>query len=669
MPVAIGWIAGILLWYAGEAPWIVALVAAVGGAAIFFGRSYAGFGLLAVAGGFAAATAHTPSAPPASLLNGRPYWLSATVENVSARPTSLSSVLRIDSIGTDPSSLHSVEEFNISASSLPEWIPPSPGDRFLIHTTLEPPDRGGNFPFEHNRNSFLLINGISAQTFIEGDSIIPMPPERSLSGFFAERRQAIVHALSATSLSDDAFSLLSALLVGASEDLSPELKDSFRLSGAAHALALSGFHLGVIVMLVAIAMLPLRAAYSLRRWRIVLSLCVVWLYVLLAGMPLSIVRSAAMLSVFSIARIVGRKASGFNSLCVALGVILAVEPYSLFAPGLQLSACAVAGIIAFSDPLNPFPLNRHRARRIASYIITPVSALLSTMPLSVALFHIFPTFFLLSNLVLIVFLPGVMIGGIFLLIISACGLPSIWIADAINLIVSGFSTFMEWLSSLPLSSVMLYPSSGQILLLAVATTLLAIGINILRFPDSHLQRGARVCLAACLMCIVTIPGAHASVPPEECFVMNLAGTTPLVVRSGSTVIVAPSCHPRHLESNSRRILAALDGYITASGVEKVVVTQKDFSLGSFSRKGHIFTTSNRTVALLGQPLVPDSAKVKVDYAIVCSRFNGSVKSITDCLDADTLVISRDVSLPKTSAICRESPIPTKSLRNEFLRLL
>lgn len=581
------------------------------------------------------------------------------VRDATPRNTSLSLVVEIDSIGTHPGALTSVKPFNVEVVSLPQLLTPRAGDAFYINATLEPLDRGARFPLDPDRRTYHLTKCLSAQAFIEGDSIVPAQPRKSLSSFFAARREAIVHRLAATSLSDDAFALLSALLVGARDDLSPAMSQSFRLSGAAHALALSGFHLAVIVLLIEIIMFPLRAFPRTRRLRALVSVGLVWLYALLTGLPLSIVRAAVMLSIFAVARIIGRRSRPLNSLCVAVLIILAVSPFSLFSVGLQLSVCAVAGIIAFSSILNPFPPERRIARRCAMYVTVPFGAVLGTLPVMVYNFHVFPLLFALSSFIITLAMPVVMISGILLLLVG----NSEALASGINFLVNLLAWCMDTLASLPGGSVTLYPTMWQCIIAAFAIIVLAIGLN------SDSRRSAIISLAICVAAVAALPAMKRHVPQDEWFVMNLHGSTPVAVRHGNTMIVAPNCRPRHLVTTSRHIRNALEAYTGACGVDTLTITSSDYTLGPFSRRGNLFCCGDISLALLTGRPAPDTVdRPRVRYALIQSQWRGKTEEIADAVLADTLLLGRDLSLTRTSALKSDATIPAIDLRTERWQL-
>ena len=99
-------------------------------------------------------------------------------------------------------------------------------------------------------------------------------------------------------------SLSQALLLGKRAGLPPELVDQFRQTGAAHLLAISGLHVGVVL----VGALGASAAVLGRQRHLYLlvPLIAVWAYALVSGGSPSVMRAAAMGTVYLAALAIGR---------------------------------------------------------------------------------------------------------------------------------------------------------------------------------------------------------------------------------------------------------------------------------------------------------------------------------------------------------------------------
>ncbi len=140
--------------------------------------------------------------------------------------------------------------------------------------------------------------------------------------------------------SPEASSVLSALITGDKSSLSDEIKENFRKSGVTHVLAVSGLHVGFIILII---------GALLKRWGRAIYIpgviAGIILFSLVSGFQAPVLRASVMALVFILAKETGRSSSGYNSLAIAALIILLFNPMELFKPGFQLSFIAALSII------------------------------------------------------------------------------------------------------------------------------------------------------------------------------------------------------------------------------------------------------------------------------------------------------------------------------------
>jgi competence protein ComEC len=120
--------------------------------------------------------------------------------------------------------------------------------------------------------------------------------------------------------------------------------EEFRILGLSHLVAVSGSHLALACGAVALV----GRLVGLRRRSLVLATVLAGAsYAVVTGMPYSALRSLMMLAVAGLSVVAGRRADGQSSLAVSVIAVLAVEPWSVFDLGFQLSVLAVAGLLVF----------------------------------------------------------------------------------------------------------------------------------------------------------------------------------------------------------------------------------------------------------------------------------------------------------------------------------
>lgn len=183
-----------------------------------------------------------------------------------------------------------------------------------------------------------------------------------------------------------------ALLLGLRGDLPPEMVQDFRGTGTPHLLAISGLHVGVLVVmfLAASAWLFGRRGF----YFLAVPLIAVWAYALISGMPPSVVRAAVMGSVYLVAVGIGRPGSILPALALSAGLMTVISPEIVQRVSFQLSFAAMAGI-ALTQPFIPrwspestapgrswwAPLALPMVRAPLMMLIISWSAMLATWPL------------------------------------------------------------------------------------------------------------------------------------------------------------------------------------------------------------------------------------------------------------------------------------------------
>ena len=178
------------------------------------------------------------------------------------------------------------------------------------------------------------------------------------------------------------YATVEAMVVGSRSMLSAPMREAYSRTGLAHLMAVSGLHLG-IVMLLAVALL--RPLCFVHRGHIVVNILVIvllWLYAEVSGMSPSVVRAAVMLSVLQLSQALSARYNSVNTLAFTIFVMLVVHPDNLFDISFQLSVAAVFGILLWAVPLvRHLGLRRGPLGWVATSMVIGVVATLWTLPL------------------------------------------------------------------------------------------------------------------------------------------------------------------------------------------------------------------------------------------------------------------------------------------------
>ncbi|SUB78480.1 ComEC/Rec2 family competence protein [Porphyromonas macacae] len=161
-------------------------------------------------------------------------------------------------------------------------------------------------------------------------------------------RRELIEQVDEAQIAPSVKSLVKAVSLGVlNEEDSPELRKQFNDAGVAHLLAVSGFHLAVVVGFIACFFMLIAPWVTLHRLKWLSMIIGGWLFTMVTGFSAPTVRAALMLTVYGCGKMIGRKTDAINALGVAALLMLLWNPYEWKGIGFQLSFTAVLSIIIF----------------------------------------------------------------------------------------------------------------------------------------------------------------------------------------------------------------------------------------------------------------------------------------------------------------------------------
>jgi competence protein ComEC len=208
-------------------------------------------------------------------------------------------------------------------------------------------------------------------------------------------------------------------------------------------LAVSGLHVGIIYQIVAWVFLLGNKRKAKNNWLfLVATIAVLWIYAFITGLSPSVLRAVTMFSVVVLAKVVARQSNIYNTLAVSAFILLLWNPYLLMQVGFQLSYIAVIGIVYLQPKFAQlWNVENRTGKFFWSMTCVSVAAQIATFPIGLLYFHQFPTYFWLSNFIVIPAATVILIGGIALLAFS-------WLDFIACLIGCGLKWFILVLNSL-----------------------------------------------------------------------------------------------------------------------------------------------------------------------------------------------------------------------------
>ncbi len=254
--------------------------------------------------------------------------------------------------------------------------------------------------------------------------------------------------------------IVKALMLGIKDDLDINTKRDYANAGAMHVLAVSGLHVGIIYLLISSVFGFLKKQKFGGPVFVFIGIAILWTYALVTGLSPSVLRAATMFSFIIIADNSQRQSNIYNTLAASAFIMLIFNPLLIANVGFQLSYLAVFGIVYLQPKIYRL-IDIEFALFDSLWKLTAVSlaAQIATFPLGIYYFHQFPTYFWISNIIVIPAAFLILNLGIGLLIFSfwhplafAIGWileKVVWILNSVVGVISGlpFSTFQSLFST------------------------------------------------------------------------------------------------------------------------------------------------------------------------------------------------------------------------------
>jgi len=245
----------------------------------------------------------------------------------------------------------------------------------------------------------------SAKTIRLADS----PIEFSVLGKILEWKKILLAEL-ARNLPRDSAALAAGITLGVRNDFDKNLTEAMRASGTTHLVALSGYNIGILIMVFASLF---RRIFS-RRNAFFATIFIIFVFVVATGAAASVLRAGAMGSFILLAEQIGRRYNPERALVFAALVLTLFDPT---APrqdlGFVLSFVSFAGIF-YLFPVWQRWLGWHKLDRLSGWqegLLTTLAAQSAVLPLLLAFFGGFSLSAVLTNVLVIWATPLTMFLG------------------------------------------------------------------------------------------------------------------------------------------------------------------------------------------------------------------------------------------------------------------
>ncbi|HWT74695.1 MAG TPA: DNA internalization-related competence protein ComEC/Rec2 [Mobilitalea sp.] len=404
------------------------------------------------------------------------------------------------------------------------------GNQITVSGTLQKFSKASN-PGQFNEQLYYQIENIDFK--MEAKSITVTDSGYSRYHLILGKIKNKLITTYAAILSDKEAGALIAMLLGEKYLLNDEIKQLYQENGISHLLAISGLHVSLIGMFV---------FGLLRRCKVpilpatFLAIFFIYSYGVLTNFSVSTNRAVMMMVVFLLSSLFGKTYDMLSSMALSAFLIFLQNPLQIFSAGFLLSYGAVLGIAVIFPCLKQLFQTKNS---IIDSLLISTSAQITTTPFVLFFFYQFPTYGILTNLIILPFVTLLTLTSIFAGIAGAIYLPlGIFLIGGANYILR----FYEWVcqigSNLPWNLITVgKPDMLRELLYVLLTALFVLTVR-------HYNKKISILIPLAALIILAYPQANTDlevtfldVGQGDCIYMESKSNTTYLIDGGSTDVM------------------------------------------------------------------------------------------------------------------------------------
>ncbi len=325
-------------------------------------------------------------------------------------------------------------------------ILPKTGEWWYARTALLPVPHPKN-PYQFDYGAYLNKQEIYRQVSAKPQEMLRASKETYDVSVWASRfRERVKKSLHHQSFTPRQLAVIEALVLGQRQGIDKEMSSQYAAAGMMHILAVSGLHVGVILLI-------LRFLFGFIKWRqlqwvkSLLIISLIWSFAIITGLSPSVLRAATMFSFLEVGELLGGKRKSQDAVLASAIFLLLLDPLLIYQVGFQLSYLAVIAILWMQPWLASFwSPELFILRKLRDVVFVTIAAQLGVMPLSLFYFHQFPGLFIISNVLIIPFLGLILGGGLLACFLSVTDLLPEFIAQTYGGIIDVMNNYIAWVA-------------------------------------------------------------------------------------------------------------------------------------------------------------------------------------------------------------------------------
>ena len=233
--------------------------------------------------------------------------------------------------------------------------------------------------------------------------------------------------------------ILKSIILGNQGYLSKERLNIFSKTGTAHIMAVSGLHVGLIVLIIDKFLKIIKIG---RNNRLHLTVLILIFYGFMVYFPVSIIRAGFMYILYVGAYFLERRYDSINALFFIAFVLLIYRPMTVFSISFQLSFTATLSILLLGPILNK--ALKERLGFLASLLSVTLAAQIGTLPIMAYHFKQISVISLGTNLLIIPLLAPIISIAFLSILIGSLSFRAGFIVNQIN---NQLLNYVHWISA------------------------------------------------------------------------------------------------------------------------------------------------------------------------------------------------------------------------------
>lgn len=313
-----------------------------------------------------------------------------------------------------------------------------------VFNTIKKPLNPGGFNYKKYLEKQYVFNTINTSS----NYVLHTKNQvRSVKGYAHDFRERIIKNLKKHPFSKDELAIINALFLGKRNDINATTLNKYSDAGAIHILAISGLHIGILLLFFNLIFKPLERFKNGALFKTGIIVILLWCIALITGLSPSVMRAVTMFSILQFTTVLKRPSNIYNTLAVSAFVLLITKPILLFDVGFQLSYTAVIAIVT----IQPLAIKLWCPKnKIVNYfwniLAVSIAAQIGVFPLSLFYFHKFAGLFWLTNLLIIPIIGVVLSFGFLIIVFSFFSILPIWLSSSFSFLIRLINTIIYWVS-------------------------------------------------------------------------------------------------------------------------------------------------------------------------------------------------------------------------------